>query len=403
MNPKSLDAIVLRYVGFGVLFLSVAVLLYMVRSVLPVFIVGGLIAYALEPLLQRLENRGRSRGKAVGFVFGIYVLLLLVLFSLLATAVQQGQSLVERAPELFKSATHLVTSNQQKLQKLPLLPGVREAINNAITSSTKALTARVPGLAQDIGLRLVTGTGGFLVSVFLITLVSFGLMLEAQRIKGRMLMLIPPGYRRDIVRLSASINELLGRYVRGQMIVCGTFGALCTVAFEILSRVYGMQYPLVLGALAACVYILPYFGLAIVMVSATLTAYLTANHGQGVTCAAVTLGCCIAFNLFVDYGVAPRVLGKGVGLHPLMVIFALVCGFELGGPIGSVAAVPIFASLRVIFIYLFPQLVVPLPGDAPEKPGKNKPTSASTEMTRRVAQAEASAPSSPVQVDGKVG
>ncbi len=399
VNPKSLDAIVLRYVGFGALFVSMAVLLFMVRGVLPVFMVGGLIAYAVEPLLLRLENRGRSRPKAVVFVFGIYILLLLVLFSLLAAAVQQGQSLVQTGPTQLRRVTEIVQTQQERLQKLPLPPAVRETINTAINSSTQTLSARVPGIAQDIGLRLVTGTGGFLISVFLITLISFGLMLEAARFKGRMLMLIPPTYRRDIVRLSDSINELLGRYVRGQLVVCATFGALCTVAFEVISRVYGMQYPLVLGALAATIYILPYLGLAIVTISATLTAYLTAAPGQSLICAGVTLGCCVAFNLFVDYGVAPRVLGKGVGLHPLMVIFALLCGYELGGPLGSIVGVPIFASLRVIFVYLFPQLAAPLPKESPEKTSRGKPTSATTEIVQRVAHAEANAPEGPILVD----
>ncbi len=390
MNPKSLDAVVLRYTGFALLFVSLAVMLYLVRGVLPVFIVGGVIAYALEPLLQKLEKRGRSRGKAVGFVFGIYVLLLLVAFSLLATAVQQGQSLVERGPELFKSASKLVTTTQTRLQKLPLLPSVRDAVNNAITSATASVSKSAPTYVRDVGLNVVQGTGLFVFSVFLITLISFGLMLEAPRLKGRLMMLIPPPNRRDMTRLSASINELLGRYVRGQMVVCATFGALCTVAFEVLNHVYGMQYPLVLGAMAAILYILPYFGLALVMAVATLTAYLTATPGHGLICAALTFGLCIAFNLTVDYGVAPRVLGRGVGLHPLVVIFAILCGFELGGPIGSILGVPVVASLRVIFIYLFPQLVAPLPEDSPEATSQGTRHSPTTEMVRRVAKAESS-------------
>lgn len=393
MNPKSLDAIVLRYVGFGILFIGLAVMLFLVRGVLPVFVVGGIIAYAFEPLLQRLEKRGRSRPKAVAFVFGLYILLLLLLFSLLASAVQQGQSLIqpESAAQQFERVTKLVQTNQEKLQKLPLLPAVRDAINNAINNSTQTLTEYVPVWARDTSIKLVTGTGVFLISVFLVTLISFGLMLEAQRIKGRCLMLIPPQYRRDITQLSTSINELLGRYVRGQLIVCGTFGALCTVTFEVLSRTYGMQYPLVLGALAACIYILPYIGMAAVTISAGLTAYLTANPNQNMQCAAIAVGCCIGFNLLVDYGVAPRVLGRGVGLHPLMVIFALLCGFELGGPLGTVVAVPIFASLRVIFIYLFPQLAAPLPDESPEATITDKMHGETSEMGERVANAEASA------------
>ncbi len=92
----------------------------------------------------------------------------------------------------------------------------------------------------------------------------------------------------------------------------------------------------------------------------------SASQGSpSVPCTMAAVGCCLLFNLIVDYGISPRVLGKGVGLHPLMVIFALLCGAQLGGPIGMIVAVPLFASMRVIAIYLFPQLAVPLPEASP--------------------------------------
>jgi len=388
MNSKSLDSVVLRYVSLGLLFTGVLIGLYLVRGVLPVFVISGVIAFALEPLLQRLERNNHSRPRAVGFVFLIYVLLLLILFSLLASAVQQGQSFIQGVPQKFGQIQGIVEKAQGRLDALHVPASVKEGIRSTVKNLNDTAGGSVLRVVQDAGPKIIAGTGSLLLNVFLITLISFGLMLEAQRIKGRLLMIVPALYRRDAIRLATSINELLGRYVRGQLIVCATFGALCTVAFEVLNHVYGMQYPLVLGALAACIYILPYFGLFVVIIVSVATAYLTANTGQGLVCAGVTLACCIVFNITVDYGVAPRVLGRGVGLHPLMVIFALLCGFELGGPLGSIAAVPIFASLRVIAIYLFPQLVTPLPSEFAEKPAQNKPNSTVTELSRRVADAE---------------
>ncbi|RYG64971.1 AI-2E family transporter, partial [bacterium] len=114
---KTLDAVVLRYVGFGSLFLSVLVGLYMVRGALPVFIAGGVIAYALEPVLQKLEKRGRSRRGAVGIVFGVYVLTGIVLLSLLAAAFQQGLSLVSNIPTYNEQLTAMVESNKLKLEQ----------------------------------------------------------------------------------------------------------------------------------------------------------------------------------------------------------------------------------------------------------------------------------------------
>jgi predicted PurR-regulated permease PerM len=385
---KTLDAVVLRYVGFGLLFLCVAVGLYLVRGALPVFLVGGVIAYALEPVLQKLEKRGHSRRGAVGIVFGFYILIALVLLTLLATAFQQGLALVSNIPAYNEQLTTMVESNRLKLQQSRLPEAVKESINDAIDNGLKQAQSRGPAIATTAATSGVTGVGAFLLKLFLLNLIALGLMLEAQSIRGRLMMLVPPVYRRDVTELSLSINELLGRYVRGQMIVCGTYGALCSVAFEILSRIYGMQYPLVLGGMAATLYILPYFGPAVIFASAGMVAYFSSTHP--VPCAIAAVVSCIVLNLIVDYGVAPRVLGRGVGLHPLMVIFALVCGFELGGPLGTVVAVPIFASLRVIAIYLFPQLATPLPDESPAATAIEEQRSTVSETTKRVADAEAS-------------
>ncbi len=387
MVHKNLDSIVLRYVGFGLIFLLFVASLFLIRSVLPVFLGAGLLAFALEPVLQRLEKRGRSRPRAVGFVFVILILLGLILLSLLATAFQQGQSFVANIGTYNHQVTHLIDVNRQRLQDSKLPAAVKSSITEAVQNNLESARQRVPGLATDFAARALAGTGSFFFNIFLLTLITLGLMLEAHRIKARLLMLVPPLYRRDVIDLSSSINELLGRYVRGQAIVCLSFGALCTVAFEVLSRVYGLQYPLILGAMAAVVYVLPYFGLAVIMVTAVTTAYLTAS--QPVPCALAVFGCIVVFNLITDYVTSPRVLGKGVGLHPLLVIFALVCGFEVGGPLGTLVAVPLFASLRVIAIYLFPQLAAPIPNEEIFHNEPNPPIT-TDEMLSDVAHAEES-------------
>ena len=368
---KTTDALIARYVGFGLLFLLAIGLLYLVRGALPVFIVAGLLAFAFEPVLQRLERSGRSRLRAVGFVFVVVVLLGAILLSLLAAAFQQGQSLASNIETYNAQVLQLIDSNRERLQASRLPEPVKVSISEAFDNNLQSFNQRVPALATDFAARTLAGTGSFLANLFLLNLLTLGFMFEANRIKSRLLMIVPPLYRRDVTDLATSINELLGRYVRGQLIVCLTFGALCTIAFEIISRVFGMQYPLVLGAVAAIVYVLPYFGLAVVIVSSVATAYLTSS--QPLAAAGAVLVSVVIINLATDYGVAPRVLGKGVGLHPLMVIFALVCGFHVGGPLGTVVAVPLFASLRVIAIYLFPQLAAPIPTDEAIFSGSARP------------------------------
>lgn len=356
---KPLDAIILRYLGYALLFSFAAYLLYLVRGALPIFIIAALLAYVLEPVLKRLERKGYSRGGAVGFVFLIFLLVFILFVVLLATAWQQVQVLAQNLPLYQQQAIELTQQVQHKLDEWRLPPNVKDAIMAGVADFQAKAPAQVASRIQGGVGAVLSSIGLVLIVLVILPIVTLWFMLEMNPLRARLFMLVPSQYRRDISNITADINGMLGRYVRGQMIVCSLFGLLCTVVFYILSIVYGMQYPLVLGVLAALIYIVPYFGMAIIATAAGLTAYFTSS--APIPCAAIAVTSCLVFNLAIDYGITPRIVGKGVGLHPLMVIFAMLCGAQLGGIVGMVLAIPFFATLRVVAIHLFPQLTEPIP------------------------------------------
>ena len=356
---KSLDGLLARYAGYAILFLFCAYALFLVRGVLPIFGVALLLAYAFEPMLRRFEKADYTRGIAVAFIAMLFALVIALLVALLASAWQQVQALAENFPLYQGQVVHFIENNTFRIQKLPVSESVKQSALQAIND----FQYRVPGM---VGARLQSGVGWIFASLgsigialIIVPILTLYFMLEMDTLRGRALMIVPKEYRRDVIEIAESINELLGRYVRGQLIVCGTFGVLCMIAFNILSWRYGMSYPIVLGLLASAIYIVPYIGVLAVAAAAAGTAYFTATTSP-LTCAIIAVVCVIIFNLSIDYGVAPRVLGRGVGLHPLLVIFALLSGAQIGGIFGMVLAVPVFASLRVILIYLFPQLTAPI-------------------------------------------
>jgi len=361
---RSLDAVVLRYLGYACVVFAGLFLLYLVRGTLPIFFVALLLAYAMEPILQRLERRGYSRRSAVGFVFLVFLLLFVLLLCLLASAWQQALALSANFEQYKNQALALADTARHRLDASPLPPDMKKSVIDIVTDAQDRAPLVLSQKLQSF-IAWTLGSVGYLgILLVVLPVITLYLMLEMNPLRARILMLVPPAYRRDVTEIGQKINEILGRYVRGQIIVCSGFGVLCTIAFHVLGYEYGMGYPLVLGLAAAILYIVPYVGLAIVTVAAGATAYLTAS--APLPCAILAVGCCIVFNLIIDYGIAPRVIGKGVGLHPLMVIFALLSGFGMGGIPGMVLAVPFFASLRVILIYLFPQLAAPIPQTPPE-------------------------------------
>ncbi|HVF10041.1 MAG TPA: AI-2E family transporter [Abditibacteriaceae bacterium] len=386
MNRTS-DAAVLRYTGYFLLFALGAYLLYLVRGVLPLFMVAALLAYAMEPALKVLERRGYSRRGAVGFVALVFVLFFFLLVALLSSAWQQVQSLNKGFANYQKGVNSLVQQNQRRLDRMRLPGDVKKGINDAIEDFKKNAVNTVGTRLQGTVTGILGSLSTLLILLIVLPIITLWFMIEMNPLRARVLMLVPPIYRRDVTEIAGSINELLGRYVRGQMIVCGLFGVLCTITFHILHFAYGMDYPLVLGIAAAFLYIVPYIGMASLAAAAGLTAYFTSS--SPVLCTAIAVGSCVVFNLVIDYGITPRVIGSGVGLHPLMVIFALLAGAQVGGILGMILAVPVTASLRVVAIYLFPQMAAPIPHTPPET---NAPSqeAATNEVMQQTRDAEAS-------------
>ncbi|HEY0074151.1 MAG TPA: AI-2E family transporter [Abditibacteriaceae bacterium] len=373
---RTLDAVILRYLGYALFFVFSAYLLYLVRGALPVFFAAALIAYAFDPVLQLLERRGYSRAGAVGFVFLVFLLLFLLLIALLISGFQQAQQLQGNLKPYLDSLTHWQERATGLVDRTPMPETFKEGARTAINQGGGNLSKGVSGFLLASMTAIFGSLGSIMIYTIVLPIVTFWLMLETKAIRRRALMIVPEAQREDVSEISASINELLGRYVRGQMIVCGLFGLLCTIAFTVLGMLYGMQYGIVLGLVAGFIYIVPYIGMATIAASAGMTAYLTST--QPVTCAILAVACCVVFNLVIDYGISPRVLGKGVGLHPVLVIFALLSGAQVGGILGMILAVPIVASLRVVMIYLFPQLTAPLPQVSDESEAKAKENLAPT-------------------------
>jgi len=384
---KTLDSTLLRYVGYGLMFLVGAYLLYAVRDSLPIFLVGGLLAYAFEPIVQRLEKRGYSRGRAVFFIFLCFLLLLAILFALMATAWQQVQMLLSNASLYQKQALQAAQSLQVRFEALPLPSNVKKTVVELLPQMQTKVLSAAPDTLRNIVANALGSLGTLMVLSILLPVITFSMMMEMNPMRARAMMLVPPSYRRDVTEIGQNINEVLGRYVRGQMIVCALFGVLCTIAFEVLAWRYQMGYPLILGLMAMLIYIVPYVGMLTIAIAAGATAYFTAAAPNNILCAILAVGSCVVINLIMDYGVSPRVLGKGVGLHPLMVIFALLSGFSMGGIPGMILAVPLFASLRVILIYIFPQLTAPIPATPPEvgmKPGEKSVANVTAKVMQQV-------------------
>ena len=327
-------------------------------NVLTPFLVAAVLALLLDPLADRLERRGLSRAGAVAAVFGAFVLLAAALGALIA-------------PALVAQAGRLAEDGPQYVQKLKAfvdewLAGHRRMGTYRLPADFDALSAQLSERASALVRRSAGGITAFLVGSVAAVLqaavtliVTFYLLLDIDRLRARLFYLLPERARGPAGLLASDIGGVFSDYLRGLLIVCAAYGAAATVLLYGLGFVHPEMrgYALLVGALAGVLYAVPYVG----ALATALVTFLVAFAAGGAGFAGVAVALVVLLNQAFDNVVTPRVVGGGVGLHPVAAVFALVLGGELFGLAGLLLSVPLAASVQVVLFRLFPKLTTATP------------------------------------------
>jgi predicted PurR-regulated permease PerM len=295
--------------------------------VLLVFSLAAALTFGFAPLVGRLEQR-MPRTLAVSLVF-VALIASIAAFAILVAGplTAEGQGLADRIKEYSEAVQGqrpLVIADQ------PLPPGVQEQIRAVVKAEAPDLAARSQGL--------VLAFLAVLVDLAIVLVVTFYLLLEAHRIRVLMLRSLEPANRPGARRVFDEISRVFGAFLRSQLIVALSLGALVTVALTII----GVPYALLLGAFAGIVELVPMFGPFLGAVPALLIA--STLPFPIVVWTAIAF---IAIQQFESNVLVPRLTGQAVGLHPLAAMLALLAGFEAAGIIGALFAVPIFGLIWV--------------------------------------------------------
>ncbi len=356
------DARLLRYLGMALLLVGMVWFLYLAREILTLFVLGALIAYVFDPWLDRLEARGWSRARAVAVVYGGGMLLLFVVFvAMLPLLFNQIEALSANA-DRYSEQLHTITDDW-KARIVERAPQLDKALGQA---KVKVLEVS-PRLAAGVALWLTDQLPKLFTYLVILPLLTFYFMLDFDGLSARGLGTIPADYRATVLDIASRINRMLGRFVRGQLIVCAIYGAASTVWFVGVSLVFGTNYALLLGLLTAVLSVIPFFGILVMAVAAALVGYLTCDPGKSAALAAVLMPAgLLAFNPVIDNVITPRIIGQETGLHPVTVIFALMSASQVAGIPGMIVAIPAAAAVKIILVTLFPRLTAKTP-DEPVK------------------------------------
>lgn len=331
--------------------LAIVVFLWFVRAVVRPFIWAAVASYILSPVVGRLQRRlGVRRG--VGVTIVAVTLLGLAAWGLTAGIPVLRSDVDALAASLGSINSYLSTYLPNA--GTPVVMGVPIQVS-ALLRNAELTVLDLPRIFLRDGYGVATGAVGSLLRFLTFIISTFYLLLDAPRLGAWSAKRIPPGARGEVIALARRVNRVLSEYMRAEVILI----VIMTVASLIAMTILGVHFALILAPIVGFLEIFPivgpFFAISLVAVVALIGP---ANYGLS----HVSFAVIVALVFFVlrqieDYLVIPRVVGHAVKLHPVIILFALLCGAELGGILGMFLAVPVTGALKVVGSYVYDRLV----------------------------------------------
>ena len=335
-----------RATTWGLMALTTAVALWLLAPVLTPFVVAAVLAYALTPMVDWLDNVGRGRLPRMLAVVLVEILFLVVVLGVMLLIVPV---LAKELPLMREQVPVLLDGMDALLKPFLAQFGVTLSLDLA---SIKAFVLKyLSSNAEDTFGSVLTSLklgGSVALAIFgnavLIPVALFYLLMDWHQFVARVLAFVPPHLRAAYDRFMDEADAVLGQYLRGQLLVM----VVMAVFYSAGLALFGLDLALPIGIFTGLAMFVPYVGFGLGLILATLAGLLefaaTAGPAKALIMVAVVYG---LGQLLESLYLTPRLVGERIGLHPLAVIFALLAFGQLFGFVGVLIALPASAVLLV--------------------------------------------------------
>ncbi len=300
------------------------------------FMIATFITYLLHPFVEKIHSQNIPRPLAILIIY-------LLFFGGLTVAIYKGipqiifqiKEFGNNVPFLFEKYRGWSYMIHEQTQQLP--DGVHERIEQSLVSVEEGIATVLEGIINTL-----KGIINYILIIAIIPFLVFYMLKDFDLIKKTAWYLTPRRFRRSGIRFIKDIDQSLGSYIRGQLLVCSIIGLLATLGFWFMN----MKYPLLLGIIIGITNVIPYFGPIIGAVPAVLIAITMSGK-------MLLWVIFLIFSIqFVEGNIlSPLIVGRSLHMHPVIIMFSLLAGGELGGIIGLIVAVPTLAIVKVTLLH----------------------------------------------------
>ncbi len=349
MNSPEWSHTTKRLVVVGLILLFLLAL-YLFRILLPPLAIAMVLAYVLKPLADFIERRARLPRLLA--VFLVFLILLVILSIIPATVVPYLVDQVTRLNlDLQQLANDLVAFLSRPIQVLGFTFNLQDVVGD------------VQGLSQGMLRPFATGTvtlifnvASSLLWVLSILVISFYLVKDADRLRACLDNLAPPGYAQELRRLRQEIGLVWKSFFRGQVVL----GMIIGLAVWIAMTAVGLPNAGLMGFLAGVLEVVPTFGPVFATIPALFIALFRGSSYLPLSnfwFAVLVVGLYALIQQVENAYLVPRIMGRRLQLHPLVVFIGVLAGGVLAGALGVLLAAPVIATGRVLLGYVYARLL----------------------------------------------
>ena len=310
--------------------------LWFLGDVILPFVLGAALAYCLDPVADRLERMGASRGLATGIItFFAILFFVIAALLILPTLARQAADLIASAPMMASNLQSFLT------ERFPDLGDANSTIRQSLAAVGETIRSKGDELLDTV-IASFSGIVNLAVLFVIVPVVAFYLLYDWDNLVARIDDLLPRDHAPVVRQIAREIDHTMAGFVRGQGTVCLILGIFYAVALMLV----GLNFGLVVGVVAGALTFIPYVG---ALVGGALALGLALFQFWGDWLWILLVYAIFQAGQFVEGNIlTPRLVGQSVGLHPVGLIFSLSAFGALFGFVGLLVAVPVAAAIGVV-------------------------------------------------------
>jgi predicted PurR-regulated permease PerM len=316
--------------------------LFLIREVVFSFLIGGLLAYFIYRPVLWLEKRGIKRIWAICIV---YILITGLLSLALWFAIPKLVKELSNAAAVIPQFAHQFEALIDQVNNIPW----PDKLDQLIEQNVDEFENYIYGVLQGCISAACNLVSKAIIIVFA-PILAFYILKDWENIKASFLNFLPPGARREVSIMAGQIDTVIIEYTKGYLMISAIVGLLT----GIIAAIIGVKFALLIGIISALTDLVPYFG---PLLGGIPTIGLTFSQSPR---AALYMALAVIIIQQIEANIiSPKIMGDRLGMHPLLIVFALLAGGKLMGIGGMLIAVPLTATLRIIGSYIYFKIIEP--------------------------------------------